>query len=239
MSAEKLIAEMDGCGIDKALTMPHPPYLREIAPENRYLYDSTRRFPDRILPLGWIDPHLGTDKMRDEIRRCVEEYGFYGVKFNGVQNAFNIDDPVLVMPLVEEVVRLGAVAAFHVGVDGFSTTHPMRFAHIAERFPEARLIMIHMGGLGWLDLSDAAIEVMQAHPNVLGISSFLRPYSTLKALRMLGAARVCFGSDAPFSLMHVELAAYRALVERELSPEDQALYFSGNIVRFLGMQTPA
>ncbi|MBK8023531.1 MAG: amidohydrolase family protein [Chloroflexi bacterium] len=59
--------------------------------------------------------------------------------------------------------------------------------------------------------------------------------NVLKALKALGADRVCFGSDTPFNLMHVEVAAYRALMDGELSEADQAKVMAGNIARVLGI----
>ena len=57
----------------------------------------------------------------------------------------------------------------------------------------------------------------------------------LKAIRTLGADRLCFGSDTPFSLMHVEVAKYRALLEGEVTPEEEALIMGGNIARLFGL----
>jgi hypothetical protein len=58
---------------------------------------------------------LGLDAARAAVKRCVEEYGFYGVKLNGAQNSYYIDDPQLALPIVEEIARTGKLLAFHVG----------------------------------------------------------------------------------------------------------------------------
>jgi predicted TIM-barrel fold metal-dependent hydrolase len=59
--------------------------------------------------------------------------------------------------------------------------------------------------------------------------------AVLKAVRRLGASRVCFGSDTPFSLMHVEVAKYRALLEGEVTAEERDLIMGGNIARLFGL----
>jgi hypothetical protein len=69
-------------------------------------------------------------------RRCVEEYGFYGVKLNGAQNSFYIDDPALSIPVIDEVARLGSRLAFHVGADAFEQTHPIP-ATVVAAFPSS------------------------------------------------------------------------------------------------------
>ena len=87
------------------------------------------------------------------------------------------------------------------------------------------------GGLAFHDLSDAAIEVAQECPNITLIGSGVRAVNILKAVKKLGPERVCFGSDTPFALMHVEVAMYNALLEGEVTPEEKALVMGGNIAR--------
>jgi len=238
MSKDDLLRQMDYAGVERALTWLQPPYMREIAPANRYVYDAVRQHPDRLLGFGWVDPHLGFVKMRDEIKRCVEEYGFFGVKLNGAQNHYYIDDPVLALTLIEVIVATGKLIAFHIGTDAYEATHPFRLGKIARMFPEARIMMIHMGGVGFHDLSNAAIEVAAEHPNITLVGSAVRAKPILKAIHALGANRVCFGSDAPFELMHVEVAKYHALLEREISAEDKALVMGENILRLFGVTAP-
>jgi uncharacterized protein len=235
ITIDQLLRDMDRAGVDKAITWLRPPYMREIAPSNRYVYDAMCQYPDRILGFGWVDPHLGIERMKDEIRRCIEEYGFYGIKLNGAQNSFYIDDPVISLPLIEAVARTGKHLAFHIGTDAYEMTHPYRLGKIARLFPDTHMFMIHMGGVGFHDLSKAAIEVIADNPNITGIGSALRHINVLKAIQQLGAIRVCFGSDTPFNLMHVEVAAYKALLDGELSAADQHLVMAGNVVRLLNL----
>jgi hypothetical protein len=44
----------------------------------------------------------------------------------------------------------------------------------------------------------------------------------------LGAQRVCFGSDAPFRMQHVQLAMAQALL-RDASEKDRAWFFGKSI----------
>ncbi|NDJ76957.1 MAG: amidohydrolase [Chloroflexi bacterium] len=235
ITSDELLRRMDYAGVDRALTWLQPPYKREIAAANRYVYDAMQAHPDRILGFGWVDPHLGLDRMRDELKRCVEEYGLYGVKLNGAQNNFYIDDPELSLPLAEAIAATGTVLAFHIGTDAYEATHPFRLGKIAARFPETRILMVHMGGVGFHDLSNAAIEVLQAHSNITGIGTAMRHINIQKIIRAVGADRVCFGSDAPFALMHVEGAAYQALLQDGFSESEQAAVMGGNIARVLGV----
>jgi len=88
IGVEELLRRMDRAGVDKALTWLQPPYRRELDESNEYVYQAVKRHPDRILGFGWADPNLGLGKAKDTVKRCIDEYGFYGVKMNGAQNSF-------------------------------------------------------------------------------------------------------------------------------------------------------
>lgn len=230
ITTEELLRRMDHAGVDQALVWLRPPYMRTIEPSNAYVYEAVRAHPDRLLGFGWADPNFGVDRAIAQARQCIEEYGFFGVKLNGAQNSFYIDDPQRSLPVIEYINSTGKLLAFHVGADAFEQTHPFRVAKIAKRFPNLNILMVHMGGVGHADLTNAAIEMAQECPNLTLIGSAAKYTAILKAMKTLGAQRVCFGSDTPFALMHVEVAAYRALLE-DLNPEERDMVMCGNIRR--------
>jgi hypothetical protein len=88
---------------------------------------------DSGLWLGGSPP--GWEGSKDDVRRCVYDYGFCGVKLNGAQNSYYIDDPKLSLPLVEEIAKTGRLLAFHVGTDAYEATHPFRVARWPRCFP--------------------------------------------------------------------------------------------------------
>ncbi len=233
MTADELLGEMDRAGVDQALVWLKPPYDRDIRPENRAVAQAMRAHPDRLLGFGWANPRLGVEAAETEIRRGFEEYGFYGVKFNGAQDDYVIDAPE-VLPLIEQAARYRKPIGFHIGADFYENTHPYRLAKIAARFPEVTFLMIHMGGAGKPSLDRSAIEVALAHPNITLIGSEIGERPILNAIAALGPDRLCFGSDMPFNLMHVELAKYRALL-RDHDAETQAKVLGGNLARVLGV----
>lgn len=237
ISIDELIRRMDYAGIDKSIVWLRPPYMREVAESNLYVRRAMRDHPDRVIGFGWVDPHLDRRAMLDEIKRCHEEYGMHGIKLNGAQNDFYIDGD-LAAPFEEEIANRNLVMAFHIGVDAYEGTHPYRLGKVARRHPNCRIFMIHMGGVAFHDMSNAAIEVMTEHPNIMGIASAIRPISVLKALKRLDTSRVAFGSDTPFNLMHVELAATKAMMEPEFSNEQIEDVLGGNIARFVGLAGP-
>jgi len=233
ITADDLIERMDRAGVDKALVWLKPPYDKNIEPENRAVYEATKKYPDRLIGIGWANPHLGKEATLATIKRCFEEYGFYGVKFNGAQDGYVIDSD-FAMPYIEEAARYGKAIAFHIGADFYENTHPYRLGRIAAKFPEIQFLMVHMGGVSFPTLSRSAIEVAQQHPNITLIGSAVPETDVLRAIQTLGPDRVCFGSDTPFRLMHVQLAMYRALLE-DFDEETQAKVLGGNLARTLGL----
>ena len=234
MTAPELVEQLDRAGVDRALVWLKPPYNKDIDPENRAISEAMRAYPDRLLGFGWTNPRLGKQHALDTIRRCFEEYGFYGVKFNGAQDEYVIDDSA-VLPLIEAAAAYGKPIAFHIGADYYENTHPYRLGHIAALFPQTEFIMVHMGGAALPALDRAAVETAQQYSNITLIGSGIHELAILRAIRTLGADRVCFGSDAPFRLVHVQLAMYQALL-RDCSEVERAKILGGNLARLLKLE---
>ena len=53
--AEELICHMDRSGVNKAVCWLQPPYMRLIDDSLQYLYQSVKKYPDRLLGFGWVD----------------------------------------------------------------------------------------------------------------------------------------------------------------------------------------
>jgi predicted TIM-barrel fold metal-dependent hydrolase len=236
ISAETLLKMMDKASVDKALIWLAPPYTKEINESNHYIFKSVKAHPDRFLGFGWADPNLGIEKAKDAVKKCIYDYGFFGVKLNGAQNEFFIDDPQVSMPVVEEIAKTGKFIAFHCGADAYERTHPFRIAKIARRFPQMQILCVHMGGVNFPDITQAAIELAREHSNVTLIGSNVGMKPVLNAVKTLGADRLCFGSDTPFALMHVCVAMYNALLEGEVASEDKAKIMGGNLLRLFRLQ---
>jgi predicted TIM-barrel fold metal-dependent hydrolase len=232
ITADELVDNMDRAGVDKALVWLKPPYDKNIEPENRAIYEAVRKYPERLLGFGWANPRLGQAATLATIRRCFEEYGLYGIKFNGAQDDYIIDE--LGMPFIERAAEYGKPIAFHIGADFYETTHPYRLGRIAARLPETQFLMVHMGGAGTPPLNRSAVETAAVYPNITLIGSAIDERAILGAIHTLGSDRICFGSDMPFRLMHVVLAMYRAML-RDFDEVDQAKVLGGNLARVLGL----
>ena len=237
IQVEELVRRMERSGVDKALTWLQPHYFKDVDQGNRYVYQSSIKFPEKVLGFGWADPHYGIVSAVETTVRCLDEYGFFGVKLNGAQNEFYIDQEDLSMPVLEEIAKRGKIAAFHIGTDAYDATHPFRLGKIAAIFPDTPILAVHMGGVAHKDLTNAMIEIAQQHTNITLIGSAVKTKPILKAIKALGAERICYGSDTPFDLIHVELARYKAMLDGEVTSEEKALIMGGNIARIFGIPT--
>lgn len=236
ISADEALRRLDRAGVDRAICWLQPHYyIPEVEQSNAYIHQAMAKHPDRILGFGWANPHLGLDHARNTIKRCLDEYGFYGIKLNGAQNYYNVDDPELALPLIEEIAKAGKPLALHVGSDAFERTHPFRVAKIARLFPELTILLVHMGGAAVPDMSESVIEFAQQCPNMHLIGSCIYATRVWKAIQALGPKRVSFGSDTPFFFTHVEVAKYNAMLDGEVSEQDKHDIMAGNLIRILGL----
>ena len=230
VTAEELIERMDKAGIDKALTWPFFPYQRERLPEYcEYIYKSVKAYPERLIGFGWIDPLVG-DKAVELTKICMEQYGLRGIKLHGSRNPHRYDDLELLCPIVDVVAKAGGVVSMHSSDDSPDRTHPYQSAKLVKRYPETTFLIIHMGG----DLSACAVEMAKQLPNIYLVGSHIGMPAVLSGINELGADRVCFGSDTPFNLTHVEVAAYKAMLS-EHPAQDVKNVLGGNIARIMNI----
>jgi len=155
--AEQLINEMDLNEVDMALIWQNPACLdygknqlvnfKKLVEANEYIYNSSRKYPTRFIAAGWTDPKaLGVDLAKKCVEKLVLEYGFPIVKMNPAQNGFYMDSP-MVFELLDTIIGLDAVPAFHVGSDT-EFTSVKALQKIAATYPDTPIIAVHMGGGG-------------------------------------------------------------------------------------------
>lgn len=231
-SIDTTLRKMDRAGVEKALVWLIPPYMRDISESNTYVHKAMTEYPDRFYGVGWADPRQGVQKAIDEAKKCIEEYNMFGVKLNGDEHGFCIDDPVLSIPVLEVIAKSGKAIGFHVGANAYEFTHPYRVMKVAKMFPDTKILCAHMGGCAHVDLGHAMVEVAMECPNVVLIGSNINTLAIWNAINELGPSRVCYGSDCPFDLMHACVGKYKEMIA-ELPEEDQKLIMGENIERAL------
>ena len=233
-SIDELLRQMDQLGIDKAICWPKFLFPNDMEADNKAIGEGARKHPDRIIPFAGINPKLGTKRGLEELDRCINEYGIRGVKLNGVRDRYFIDDKSLSYPVVEQLDKQDLVFATHCGSDDFEKTHPYRIAKISDNFPNLQVLLIHFGGSGRPDIHEAAIEFAQKQPKWHLVDSEADYRKILRALEVLGANRISYGSDSPFCPMRYEWGL-RQVIYQDLSSADKKKVFGGNIKIMLSL----
>ena len=173
---------------------PTPAQIRQ---SNDLVAEIMARLPGGVVGFAYVNPAHGQETALAELRRCLE-MGFRGVK---LWVATRCDDP-RVDPVIQEAVAHNAPILVHcwAKVGGgtpwggnlpFEST-PMDLGRLAGRFPEARLIMAHLGG-HW----QYGAAVAAQHPNIwVDTSGSIAEMGSIEALvERIGAGRVLFGTD--------------------------------------------
>lgn len=172
------------------------PTQEEVRASNDAVYGLMRRLPDHMVGFVYVNPAHGAAAL-DELERCVDR-GFRGIK---LWVATYCDDP-RVDPIVARAIEHGLPLLVHcwvkVGPDApaggnlpFEST-PMQLGTLARRFPEAKLLMAHLGG-DW----EYGVKVARDCPNIyVDTSGSLAEMDAIEQLvAAVGAERVLFGTD--------------------------------------------
>jgi len=160
----------------------------------------------------------------DTLRWWIEQEQFAGMK---LWIATLCDDP-LVLPLVEQCIDYNVPILLHsfhkaVGQLVFETTG-VHVARLAERYPEAKILMAHLGGNCY-----HGIKAIRKYPNVwVDFSGTLFNRDEIDyTKKQIGAQRILFGTDMPGPFL-----INQGLVEEaDLTDEEREDIFFRNALR--------
>lgn len=228
-TVEELLRVMDLAGIDAVVTCP--PYSsidpdRNYDEANAYLARSMEEAPNRIFAFLRVNPH-NRDHTLEAIERGVLEQGFYGVKLHPRNEAFPINSEELTHPIAEKAAKMNVPILIHTGEpDTYGYAQPTLVGGLADVFPEVTLIVGHMGKR----LVDDAILVAEWFDNIILETSFRSHKDIEKAVRVVGADRVIYGSDMPFGVPEVEM---KKVMVADITEEERRLLLGENMARIL------
>lgn len=214
-----LVAKIDAVGVDKAVMFP----FVEGNFTNDPIKDAFDQFPDRLIPFCAVNPWQAD--AADEVRRCIVDWGFKGLKLHPTINGFHLSDPGLVDPLFQVADELEIPIIVHGASDLLNS--PPEFGIMAKRFPRVPLLMAHMGFFWSVD---QAISFAKECPNLYLETSRAPIFEIQTAVRELGPDKVIWGTDSPFVDYEWEFLKMRR------ATDDDAGYgqiVGGNIARIL------
>jgi hypothetical protein len=193
-TADDLLRDMDRAGVDRSLVIPFP-----VVEDHRAAHDEIGRavqaHPDRLAGAACLPAFLPKAQFREEIRRCVEQYGFRALKLQPQYQPVNVfssrSDYVFETALEH---RLPVVC--HTG-SGIPLALPALFMMPAREFPGLDLVLAHCGGPL---LALEAIVAASFCPNVYLELSSIQPHQVSAVLSHIEPARLMIGSDLPENL---------------------------------------
>ena len=205
--ANMLIESARRSGVEKMClfslhtTCPREPTVAECIEANDYALSMRDLEPDVFLPFCYVNPMYPEESVA-EIDRCVRGAKMVGIKLWVARRATDAGlDPIL-----EKAVEYDVPVLQHAWIKTTGNlvgeSFPADVAHLAQRHPEAKIIMAHMNGCGLRGIEDVA------HcPNIYMDTSGGDPDSgiTETAVTALGPNRVVYGSDAPIRHFGVQL----------------------------------
>ena len=194
-------------------------------PDNAYVAEVVESIPG-MYGLVWANPRM--PGYLEEAERVLDHPKFLGMKMHPLIDGYHPNDKA-VHPLIELLLARGYPVLIHCGHPIF--TLPWSIEELVVNFPEAKVILGHMGH-GNVVYINGAIEVALRNPNVYLETSGMPMHTKIKeAYERVGEMRVLFGSDVPFHHPVVELEKVRLsglppeAVERVLDKNGRALFF--------------
>ena len=186
-----------------------------------------QKHPDKVVPFVWVNPAL--DNVEKKLTHYIVEEGFMGIKMQPLFDAFVADDPI-VDPVMDFAEAHHVPVFIHCGHPPFSL--PWSIALLAERHPNVKVTMIHMGH-GHGVYIDASIKMAKRYANLwLEMSGMPMGCKIAEAYRTVGADRVMFGIDSPFHHPTVEI---QKVLTCGLSEREQQDVFYNNAKKLLNL----
>lgn len=218
-----MLEKMDQYGVEASWISPvgglYP--TGEFFESNRHLYQFCSYAPKRFIGFCVVNPSYGKGPIVDEIKRCVEQYGVRGLKLHPWMQAFPISLPT-VNDITEACIRYSLPMLFHDGTPPYATT--LAAANLAQRYPEATIILGHSG---LIETYGNAIAAARRLPNVW-LSLCGPSISQLqKIVDEADHERIMFGTDFGFGTNDSTLR-YRTDMWRYVRMDDDTrakLYF--------------
>ena len=167
---------------------------------NDAVIDAFQSYPDKIVPFVWVNPLL--DDVSKKLDRYINKENFAGIKMQPLFDSFVADDPV-VYPVMDFARAYDVPVFIHCGHPPYSL--PWSIALLAEKYPDVRVTMIHMGH-GHGVYIDASLKMARRYANLYLEMSGMPMHTKIKeAYESVGADRILFGTDGPFHHPSVEM----------------------------------
>ncbi len=222
-----LLDEMDSHGVSHAVVNSTDQYSAVYNREgNDEIIRAVSEHPDRLTGFAVVNPWYG-QKGADELRRCIES-GLRGLSLDTRRQGCFFTDTI-VRRLIQHAADLEIPVYCHTGTPIYAL--PLGLMELALDFPKVSFIM---GSGGWADGWYDAGTAAKTAPNIFIETSYCAIPLIANAIRLIGAERILFGSDAPGSSLETELLKIRLL---DLDARGREMILGDNAARLIGIRT--
>jgi predicted TIM-barrel fold metal-dependent hydrolase len=197
---------------DISISLVQPATVHDLATVKLYhdaIAQLCRQYPGRFYGIANPNPHLPGDGHAQEVRRCVEQLGFVGIKLHPLAHAVNPGGRHG-RRVFESAEELNVPVMVHTGT-GLPWAAPALLAPLAELHPRVKIVLAHAGGM--ICAAEAG-QLAARYPNVFLEVSWSGGLLVRQWVRQLGAQRIMFGSDHADNAV-AELAKLRSLGLKE------------------------
>jgi len=227
--ADNMVEACELYGIDKILISPLRGYFpneEEIEFLSNEVYRICKKYPKNFLGYEYLNP--ANPNALDVLKRGVEERGMIGMK---LWVATFCDDP-RVNPLFEQCIKYDIPILLHsfvksVGQLEFETTGP-NVRNIAMRYPEAKIIMAHLGSNCYHGIK-AIRDCKNVSVDMCG--SIYRRDDLDYTVNMIGTDRIVFGTDMPGTFT----MNYGQVLEADLTEKQREDILYNNAVKLFNL----
>lgn len=223
LEPDNLVSFMEECGIDKAIICRYVE-AESIWAGNKVVGLAIRKYPKKLIGFFWVKPE--DEKIHQDIKLAVDEWGFMGLKVHLEMQETTIDKLRLIF---NEAERFQIPIYIHIGED-YET-----ISKLCNEFKQVNVILGHLGtGVYRLDPKrlDKSLRLGEKHGNLyLETSGNTYPF-VRKAVEVLRPEKIVFGTDIPHTHPLVEVKMIELL---NLSKKEENLIFAENICKILNL----
>lgn len=228
------VGAMDQASVSKGLVAAwHGPQGPLIS--NDEVAGFVSRHPDRLVGLASVDLFRPMEAVR-ELRRCVRELGFKGLRMVPWLWELAPDDRRY-YPLYAECCELDIPFCTQIGHTGplrsSETGRPIPYLeNVALEFPELRIVAGHVGAPWFGEAASLAFKFPNVYIDTSAYKVRRFPPELVQWMRVTGCKKVLFGTNYP---MLTAAACLEGLDGLKLGEEAEARYLYQNAVRVFGL----
>lgn len=222
---DKILA-MDSLGVEKSAVSTFLAIGPEVERGNDQLAEAIRRYPDRIIGYGVVNPRV-REQVIPELTRCFDKLSMTAIKLHPQFHGYSIEDPICEPVFEFANARKCAVLSHNFGSPGF-------ISEISERFPDMKIIPAHIFHDGArFNLTGHLTLARETHNVFLDLAFSVVPYANVKKIvDIAGADKVLYGSDSPMMAMSYQIGKVSFA---DISDEEKRMILGENARRVFGV----